>query len=90
MYQTVKLRKLQSVAELDRSCAALHHVFGADIHRNSNLCYLGGGVICYSTAAAVVIEDINLHTKKYLLGIDECGVGCVAVHPSRFVYFMCA
>ena len=40
----------------------------------------------YSLGNSVVFEDFQLNTRKYLLGLDDGGVGCVAVHPSKTMF----
>jgi WD40 repeat protein len=82
-YPLVTLRKPQSVNEVGREDVALHHIFGADLTRINNLCFIEDDIIMYISGNAVIFENINSGSKDYLLGIDEIGVGAVAVHPSR-------
>ena len=77
------LRKPLCVADLGRECLALHHTFGVDTTKRGNLYMIENEKIIYATSNAVVFEDVKSGTKKFLMGIDEGGVGCVAVHPSR-------
>eukprot|EP01041_Mallomonas_annulata_P002802 gene2802-5517_t len=85
-YEVTKLRRPQCVSELGRECTALHHVFGADLSRKGNLAFINKNVLIYATGNSVVFEDIVLKTKRYLLALDDAGVGCVTVHPSRTMF----
>lgn len=82
-YPLVSLRKGENVAELGRGDIALHHIFGADLTRVANLSFIEDDVIIYISGNAVIFENIGTGSKDYLLGIDEIGVGAVAVHPTR-------
>jgi hypothetical protein len=77
------LRNPQSVADLGRECTGLHHVFGVDMSRKGDLSLIEDDTIIYATATAVVFQNVHTGVKEYLLSIDDSGVGCVAVHPSR-------
>lgn len=83
MYPVSSLRKRQSVAEVGKEDIALHYIFGADITRISNLNFIEDDVIAYIAGNAIVFHNINTTEKEYLLGIDEMGVGSIAVHPSK-------
>lgn len=80
---TTKLRNQQSIADIGRECTALHHVFGADIYRKGNFHLIEYDTILYSTSSTLVFQNVNTGYKEYLLSIDDNGIGCVAVHPSR-------
>ena len=82
-YPLVTLRKPESVAQLGKEDIALHHLFGADLTRIANLHLIEDDIVIYISGNAVVFENIETKSKEYLLGIDENGVGAVAVHPSR-------
>jgi hypothetical protein len=82
-YNPSKFRKPQNVADLGRECVALHHIFGVDANKKRNLYLIDNDKIVYAAANSVVFESITGGNKEYLLGIDEGGVGCVAVHPSK-------
>lgn len=77
------LRNPVSVSDLGKEYIALHHVFGADVTRRNNIALIENHRIIYALGNVVVFEDIATGTKEYLLSVDEGGVGCVAVHPSR-------
>jgi hypothetical protein len=79
------LRSPVSVCDLGKDFVALHHVFGADITRRNNIALIENHRIVYALGNVVVFEDILTGDKEYLLSIDEGGVGCVAVHPSRYL-----
>lgn len=82
-YLPETLRPPQSVADLGRECLALHHVFGNDNSKRGNLHIIEDDVVVYATSSSVIFENLVSSSKRYLLGVDEGGVGCVAVHPSR-------
>ena len=77
------LRNQQSIADLGRECTALHHVFGTDIYRKGNLHFIEYDTILYATSSTLVFQNVSTGYKEYLLSIDDNGIGCVAVHPSR-------
>lgn len=83
MYEMEKIRRPQSVTEVGRECAALYHTFGCDLSRKGNLAIIEDNTIIYATGSSVVFENILGREKRYLMALDEGGVGCVAVHPSR-------
>jgi len=80
------LRNPQSVVDLGRECTGLHHVFGVDMSRKGDLSLIEDDTIVYVTATAVVFQNVHSDVKEYLLSIDDSGVGCVAVHPSRKMF----
>ena len=82
-YELAKLRGPQSVADLGRETMALHHIFGNDMSKNGNLYLIGEEDVMYATSTALVFQNTNTGFKKYLMPIDEGGVGTVTVHPSR-------
>ena len=77
-------RSQQSVADLGRECTALHHVFGVDMSRKGNLNLIEHDTIIYATTAAVVFQNVATSAKEFLLSVGDGGIGCVAVHPSRY------
>lgn len=85
-YQIPTLRPPQHVADIGRDSSALYHIFGNDMTRRNNLHFIDDDVIIYASAAAIVFQNTSTGKKDYLLSIDDGGVGCVAVHPSRFFF----
>ena len=82
-YVISTLRKPETVADLGRDCLSLHHVFGFDSSRRENWCLIETDKLIFATGSSVVLQDIALGTRDYLLTIDDQGIGCIAVHPSR-------
>lgn len=82
-YETHTLRKKQSASELPRSNVVLHDVLGLDINRRSNMSFIEADRIVYAAGNCVVFQNILTKQKEYLFGLEENGVGCVAVHPTR-------
>ena len=82
-YPIASLRKRQHVADVGTEYIGLHYVFGADLTRISNLSFVEDDVIAYISGAVVVFQNIVSGQKEYLLGIDESGIGCITIHPSR-------
>jgi hypothetical protein len=76
-------RKPLAVGDIGPDYLALHHIFGADVSRRNNLALITDQVLVYAAGNCVVFEDIETGEKQYLMAIDEGGVACVAVHPSR-------
>jgi hypothetical protein len=77
------LRRPQSIADVGKDFIALHHVFGTDISRRDNLSFIDDQTLAYVNGNCVIFENIWSRNRTYLLGIDDGGVGCIAVHPSR-------
>eukprot|EP01038_Epipyxis_sp_PR26KG_P009306 gene9306-12538_t len=86
MYQVSDLRKPQHIADLGRECLSMYHVFGMDSTRRGNLNLIEKNKLIYVASNAVVIEDFETGSKDYLIGIDEGGVGCVTIHPSKKIF----
>ena len=82
-YKIPSLRGPQHIADIGRECIALHHVFGVDMTRRGNLFLIQDERIVYAIANSVVFENTVTGAKEFLMGIDDGGVGCVTVHPSR-------
>lgn len=85
-YDVSTLRKPESVADLGRDCLAFHHAFGMDVSRRGNMHLIENDTIIYASANCVTFQNIVSGHKDYLMGVDEGGVGCVAVHPSRYSF----
>jgi len=83
LYETHTLRKKQSASELPRSNVSLHDILGLDINRRCNLSFIETDRIVYAAGNCVVFQNILTKQKEYLFGLDENGIGCVAVHPTR-------
>jgi WD40 repeat protein len=81
-----QLRRPQAVPDLGRETSAFFHNFGTDLTRKSNLHLIAPNIIVYALGNSVVFEDITNGTRQHLLGLDEGGVGCVAVHPGRKMF----
>jgi hypothetical protein len=77
------LRKPLSICDLGRECMGLEHAYGVDATKLGNMHFIEKKKIVYALSSAVVFQDIEIGHKSFLLGIDEGGVGCVAVHPSK-------
>ena len=85
-YDVARLRPPESIADLGKECTGLYHVFGTDMSRRSNLKLIEAERIVYATTVAVVFESTTSGAKEYLMSIDAGGIGCVAVHPSRYIF----
>lgn len=85
LYDPASLRKPESVADLGRDTLGIYHVFGQDLGRRGNLKLMEDDRIIYATTSAVVLEHLTSGKKDYILAVDENGIGCVEVHPTRFV-----
>lgn len=84
MFQDISsLRNAVSIADLGRECTSLHHVYGMDMSKKGNMHMIDSDTIIYATSSAVVFENVLNGGKEFLLSIDDSGIGCVAVHPSR-------
>ena len=85
-YDVNQLRRPQAVADLGRETSSLYHNFGTDLTRKNNLCLIESGVIMYVVGNTVVIHELSTGITKTILGLDDGGVGCVAVHPSKKMF----
>ena len=82
-YAVESLRRPQAVTDLGRASSALYHTFGLDALRKKNLDLIDERTVVYAVGNAVVFEELGTQLKRYLLGLDEGGVGCVTVHPTK-------
>jgi WD40 repeat protein len=82
-YTASALRSPKCVEVLSNEVASLYNVFGVDGHRRRNLFMIDEHTIMHSTGNYVVFHDIRNNEKSYLMGLDEGGVGCFCVHPSK-------
>lgn len=82
-YEIPALRKPQSIAELDRGSAIFQDIVGNDINKRGNLSLIDDDMLVYASVNCVVFEHLETKIRKFLFGLDEGGVSCVAVHPSR-------
>ena len=85
-YTVDQLRRPESIASVGRQASSLYHTFGLDALRKKNLQLIGERSICYAAGNSVIFENLDTHNKTYLLGLDEGGVGCVAVHPCKKIF----
>ena len=82
-YVSQALRRPVNVADIGSEGTALYQILGTDLSRRGNVSLIEDGILIYVCGNAVIFEDVNKGLKEYLLCIDDGGVGCVAVHPSR-------
>ena len=84
-YEAKDLREPEHVADLGRECSALHHIIGSDITKKGNIHLITDDIFIHARGNSITFESIvkTNADKKYLLGIDDGGIGCIAVHPSR-------
>ena len=73
--------------ELPPSLYTLHHLFGFDSHRRSNLSYLeenegGESLVAYLGGNALILTWLPSMRRKYIFGVDGRGVGAFVRHPS--------
>ena len=80
------LRRPQALPDLGRDSSALYHTFGLETQRKKNLHLIEDRKLVYAAGNSVVFEDLETRVKTYLLGLDEGGVGCVAVHPCKKIF----
>jgi hypothetical protein len=83
IYEASSLRRPINVADIGGEGAALYKILGTDLSRRGNLALIDDDLLIYVGGNAVIFEDVQKGFKEYLLCIDDGGVGCVAVHPSR-------
>lgn len=83
VYKAASLRRRLHNADIGSEATALYQILGVDLNRKGNLALIEDDVLIYVAGNAVVFEDVFKYKKEFLLCIDDGGVGCVAVHPSR-------
>lgn len=79
-----KLRPNIHIADIGREGIGLQGLCGSDNIKRGNLAFIDEDTVIFVTGNAVIFQNIYSDERKYLMGIDEGGVGCIAVHPSRF------
>jgi hypothetical protein len=82
-YDCKDMRRPISVADIGMDCIAVHEIFGMDPAKKDNIGVIEDNMIVYAAGKAVVFVNLLTGKKQYLLAVDEGGIGCVAVHPSR-------
>lgn len=82
-YSAQSLRRPTSISDIGAEGTALYKIIGSDLSRRGNIALIDDDLLIYVCGNAVIFEDIKNKLKNYLLCIDDGGVGCVAVHPSR-------
>lgn len=82
-YNAQSLRKPINIADIGTEGTALYKILGTDLNRRGNLALIEDDMLIYVGGNAVIFEDTKNSVKEFLLCIDDGGVGCVAVHPSR-------
>ena len=68
--------------ELPRDISSLYHIAGFDTGRHNNIILVEADTILYAAGNAVVKYDLNTKTRKYVLGLDGGGVGCIAMNAT--------
>ncbi len=81
-YDIQTLRRQVSAADIGSEAAALYHIFGMDYKKQGNLHHVDSETVAYVGGNCVIFENVYSGQKKYLMGLDERGVGCITVHPS--------
>ena len=82
-YIAQSLRRPVSVSDIGSEGTALYKILGSDLNRRGNIALIDDDLLIYVCGNAVIFEDVKNKQKDYLLCIDDGGIGCVAVHPSR-------
>ncbi|XP_077985504.1 cilia- and flagella-associated protein 44-like isoform X2 [Glandiceps talaboti] len=79
----VSLAKATEESGLPQNLLSLHHSFGYDCKKRSNLQMLDPNTVIF--AAGNIVEILNLQTKEqqYLRTSSGGGIGAIAVHPER-------
>jgi hypothetical protein len=82
-YPPSSLRKPECVADIGRDVFGLHHIYGFDLQRRTNLFFIEDDRIVFVAGTNVVFQNIIDGRREFLLSTGENGVGCITVHPSR-------
>ena len=83
VYEAASLRRFTCAADLGSDGTALYRVLGVNQNSRGNLALIEDDVLIYVSGNATIFENVTQNTRDYVLCIDDGGVGCVAVHPSR-------
>ena len=86
VYAVKNLRKEEVQLDVGLSKSAFNYSFGNDNNRRGNLYLIEDHRMIYISGNAIVFEDLRTKKKEYLLGIDEGGIGCIQVHPTRTLF----
>jgi hypothetical protein len=87
-YDHHKLRRPIAVQDIGVEGAALYHVFGVDYTKRGNLHVIEDNVVAYVSGNSVIFQNVINHSRNYLIGLDEGGIGCIVVHPSRYEVYI--
>jgi len=82
-YISSKLRKPQSIAELPRESSEQFDIYGSDVNKRGNMALIENDVLAYTAGNAIIFMNIWSLSTEFVLGIEDCGVSCIAIHPSR-------
>lgn len=82
-YDVRSLRRPQSMCDVGRECSAVYHIYGNDIVKRGNLLIIEENVVVYAAGNQVIFENIISGTRQCLRGVEDDGIGCIAVHPSK-------
>jgi WD40 repeat protein len=85
-YTAEGFKRGDAVQDLGRETSALYHNFGYDLTKKNNLSMIEVKTAIYALGNNVVFENITTGTRKYLQGLDDGGVGCIAVHPEKKMF----
>ena len=85
-YSLKHLRTAEAVGDIGRGATSVYHTFGYDIAKRGNISFIEEDVIVYTASNFVIFENTLSGTRQYLRGVEDCGVGCVTVHPSKTIF----
>jgi WD40 repeat protein len=85
-YAAKNLRKEEVQVDVGLSKSAFNYSFGNDYSRRGNIFLIEDHRLMYVSGNTIVFEDLRSKKKEYLLGIDEGGIGCIQVHPTRTIF----
>ncbi|GBG93046.1 hypothetical protein CBR_g58401 [Chara braunii] len=88
-YDPEKFRAKEGPKQLPFNTATLHHCFGFEGSRRSNIQYIADHLIIHVCGNTVQTLDLKTMEQSYLWGLDGKGIGAVAVHPSQRFFAVC-
>ncbi|XP_038057956.1 cilia- and flagella-associated protein 44-like isoform X2 [Patiria miniata] len=85
----VSKARIAEGSDLPTDMLTLHHSFGYDCKRLSNLYMLDANMLIF--AAGNLVELLNIQTKeqKYIRSTGGGGIGAITVHPSSKYFAVC-
>ncbi|KAJ3335556.1 Cilia- and flagella-associated protein 44, partial [Kappamyces sp. JEL0680] len=81
--QSLQLTKRYGLRNADANSMKLVHCFGFQSHKRSNIHFVEEHVIVSSMGNLIIFLNLKTGDARYVKGIREGSIGCIAVHPTK-------